>query len=241
MNLRERIAGLRARVETMAAGRRELEEASALQVRQGELAAVGAPLQSAARRRTLYRMQGLRPAGLGRPAERLSTRVERLRERFRDDSRNATLTRGVQWRDVLDQAKEAARSAENELTGSWRRYVESAFAGERPAELEGMLAPTELNRSALARYRTAYERLVRLRNEPADSVEAFGQVREIAGQLASIHETFDFDVPVAVKIFLQATGRGGASLDLLTEEVREWLRANSSYNRYLIVARNAGG
>ena len=44
------------------------------------------------------------------------------------------------------------------------------------------------------------------------------------------------DVPAAVLEFLQLAGAGGASLDLLTEEVRDWLRAQKLEPSFQVVS-----
>jgi hypothetical protein len=239
MSLHERIGGLRARVATLADERREFNEAQALQRRFDELEEAVKPLVGAAKRCTLYREQGLRPRAIARLADRLGKRVAVLRERFVADPRASTLTKGDQWPRMLADAKAGVSLAEASLVEAWRQYLDTLFGGDRPAELESKLAPTEGNQAALARYRIAHSRLLQLGNNTPDISEPFAEARNVAEELKSIYQTFNFDVSLAVKMFLQAIGQGGASLDLLTDEVREWLQTNNSYNRYHIVARNA--
>ena len=40
--------------------------------------------------------------------------------------------------------------------------------------------------------------------------------------------------PEAVRAFLSAVARGGASLSMLTDEVRTWLKANNAVNSFRI-------
>ena len=240
MSFHERVADLRSRVAALADERREFIEAQALQRRFDELEGAATPLLSAAQRCALYREQGLRPRTIGKLADRLGKRVTVLRDRFIADPHAATLTKGVQWSQMLDDAKEGVGLAEASLAEAWRQYVDTLFGGDRPAELDGKLAPTEGNQTALARYRAAHGRLLQLRSNTPVGPEPFADAKKVAEELKSIYQTFDFDVPLAVKMFLQAIGQGGASLDLLTDEVRDWLHKNNSYNRYQIVARNAG-
>jgi hypothetical protein len=66
-----------------------------------------------------------------------------------------------------------------------------------------------------------------------DGVQAVGQAAE---NLASIAKDFDFDVPDAVKKFLDALPQGGAPLSLLTDEVRAWITGQGQTNRYRVIA-----
>jgi hypothetical protein len=240
VSFHERIADLRARVAMLADERREFNEAQALQRRSDELEGAVTPLVGAAKRCVLYKEQGLRPRAIARLADRLGKRVAVLRDRFAADPRASILTKGDQWSKMLADAKEGVSLAEASLAEAWRQYLDTLFGGDRPAELDSKLAPTEGNQTALARYRVVHSRLLQLRNNTPDTPELFAEARKVVEELKRIYQTFDFGVSLAVKMFLQATGQGGASLDLLTDEVREWLHNNNSYNRYQIVARNAG-
>jgi hypothetical protein len=239
VSFHERVADLRSRVATLADERREFNEAQALQRRFNELEGAVTPLVGAAKRCALYREQGLRPRAIAKLADRLAKRVTVLRDRFVADPNASTLTKGVQWSQMLDDAKEGVGLAEASLAEAWRQYLDTLFGGDRPAELDSKLAPTEGNQTALARYRVVHSRLLQLRNNTPDAPEHFAEAKKVVEELKSIYQTFDFDVSLAVKMFLQAIGQGGASLDLLTDEVREWLHNNNSYNRYHIVVRNA--
>ena len=51
----------------------------------------------------------------------------------------------------------------------------------------------------------------------------------------------DFDVPGEVKRFLEEIQSGGAPLDLLTDTVKDWLKANNAFDSYRILPRSADG
>jgi len=53
-------------------------------------------------------------------------------------------------------------------------------------------------------------------------------------QLEELHEKMDLDIPAGVDQFLKVVGKGGATLDLLTDEVLQWLRANDNVDSYRI-------
>ena len=63
-------------------------------------------------------------------------------------------------------------------------------------------------------------------------------MRLLAEQLEAAAQDFNFDVPEPVKAFLEAVQSvAGAPLDLLTAEVRDWLKANNSFDSYRISAK----
>jgi hypothetical protein len=71
------------------------------------------------------------------------------------------------------------------------------------------------------------------RREPTSTSSA---IRLTAENLAAIAKDFDFDVPDAVKQFLDALPQGGAPLSLLTDEVRAWIIGQGQTDRYRVVA-----
>jgi hypothetical protein len=94
---------------------------------------------------------------------------------------------------------------------------------------------TESNKKALIEYSQLHGEFKILQREfPADTAD-INRVKMCAEKLKMVAEKFDFDVPEDVKIFLAAVARGGATLDLLTNEVGKWLNQNQSEMNYRIV------
>ena len=163
--------------------------------------------------------------------------LSRLRERFENDKRAEQLTRGRDWRLFKDQLDQVCESLAQINKEQWKRFVGSAYSGQKPNDLKASLAQTPENRANLPRYENAYEQLSRYaRRLPAERSD-FNDVREIAERLTVIYQQFDFEVPESVKRFLKAIGDGGADLELLTDEVRVWLNENNSVEKYQIVAK----
>ena len=61
-------------------------------------------------------------------------------------------------------------------------------------------------------------------------------MREFARALNALHQGFDLNVPDAVSRFLRGVAAGGATIDLLTDEVRAWLKGQGKLEAYRIVA-----
>jgi hypothetical protein len=112
------------------------------------------------------------------------------------------------------------------------------FAGEAPATIRDRLARTQDNEDAFERYRGLHQRLQALFQQLPQDAAAIDQVTEVAKELEATAQGFDFDVPQAVKAFLEAVQSvAGAPLDLLTPEVVNWLKANNSLDTYRISAK----
>lgn len=175
------------------------------------------------------------PAGLVKAARRASG----LCEKFRAAPTAATLKKGQHWRTLLEELDASGAELSQAVAGAWRRARESFFAGDTPATLRGRLARTPENDQALARYRFLFERLdAAFAAAPVDQA-AIEQVKQHASELEAAAQAFNFDVPAAVKAFLEAVQSvAGAPLDLLTPEVVGWLKSNNCFDAYHISAKS---
>ncbi|MNT95810.1 hypothetical protein D3C72_2377640 [compost metagenome] len=55
--------------------------------------------------------------------------------------------------------------------------------------------------------------------------------------LQGLREQLKGTAPEAIRLFLKAIESGGASLDLITPEVMEWLRENDDPNRFVVKSK----
>ena len=165
-------------------------------------------------------------------------RADGLRERFNAQPTAATLKKGQTWIKLLDELDDADRELTQVVLEIWRRSREGFFAGDPPARLRGRLARTAKNDEALEQYRNLHQALdAAFSAAPSDSAK-IDEVKRLAKQLEAAALTFDFDVPDAVKAFLEAVQSvAGAPLHLLTPEVVDWLKTNDSFDTYRIRAK----
>ncbi len=236
MTLIERVHSLRSRAEKHGARQVGLEEVRKLEPLLEQARNMSDSLSREVQQLRLLRDQGL---ALPEPPEASGQALKalgRLRERFAQERRAQRLTRGRDWTLFKQRTEAACEQAAEGLNKSWRDFVASAYSGDKPESLETSLAPTEVNRACLSRYRDAYRRVAGLARKRPESPEDFEQVRALARQLNEIHQGFDFDVPDVVSDFLRAVAAGGASIDLLTDEVRAWLERQGKSGSYHIVA-----
>lgn len=163
--------------------------------------------------------------------------LSKLKSRYDKHMRADQLTQGRDWTRFKEQIVSVCNEAEKVNKEKWREFVELAYSGQNPKEVETSLGLTDGNKRNLPLYQNAFMELTRYsRSVPKERAD-FDRVRDAARQLTEIYQQFDFRVSDSVKRFLKAVGEGGADLSLLTEEVVAWLEENKSTNKYRIVAK----
>jgi len=241
MTLLERIADLKRRAAEQQGRQAGLDEVQKLQPLLADARVLSRGLGIEVAQLHLLRGQGLplpaEPAGAG--AREALTTLDRLRQRFAEQRTADRLTHRQDWTRLKERTETARFRAATALDQAWRDFVANSYSGDKPADLERSLAPTDVNKDRLNRYRTTYQDLNGLAARRPTRREDFDRVHELARQLKELHQGFDFGVPEAVKQFLQAIANGGADLDLLTDEVRRWLQQQGSTGRYQIVAKRS--
>ena len=164
--------------------------------------------------------------------------LEKIIQQFSEKPEAASLTKRKYWTKLLEQGAAWRKKLDAEAIESWGGFIDKQCRGSSPKQLRKTLAQTESNKSALEKYGRIYDELTSLRDEFPEFSE-FSQTvehaRDLSGNLERTARAFDHDVPEDVKVFLAAIDRGGASIELLTEEVLTWLRENNSEGDYRIV------
>ncbi|TPK52910.1 MULTISPECIES: hypothetical protein [unclassified Mesorhizobium] len=217
-----------------------VEEASRLEGLRSDLAPPAAEFSRALDQRKLLVDSGIEAVA---PAilDSIRKRATDLVEKFTAEKKAATLTRGVGWTNLIRDIKVASTELGAAVIQSWKVYRQAVFTGEAPGVIRGRIAFTPANSAAFAEYeqlhqafRTEFDRL------PADKA-GIEKVRALAAKLTETAKAFDYNVPGEVKRFLEAIQSGGAALDLLTDTVKHWLRANNAFDSYRILPRSADG
>lgn len=193
-------------------------------------------LQSALSQKKVMIDAGL---NIAEPANLESARsnAESLLTKFASDSQASTLTRRDGWPRLIESLKNATTAINASATVSWKSYRNVIFTGDTPVVIRGRIAGTPQNNEAFKVYETLHRQLNEaFSNLPSDRL-AIENARTIAAKLLKVVKDFDFDVPSDVKKFLDAIQGGGASLDLLNSNVRDWLKTNNALPTYHIVPR----
>lgn len=166
-------------------------------------------------------------------------RAAALLEKFLAEKKAATLKKGVGWTNLVRDIKAASSDVATIAIKSWKVYRQEVFTGEAPGVVKSRIAFTLTNGAAFKRYerlhqgfRLEFERL------PADRA-TIERVRSLAAELNETTKDFDYAVPTEVKRFLEAVQSGGATLDLLTDTVKNWLTDNDAVASYRIMPRGS--
>lgn len=217
-----------------------VEETGLLEDLRSDLAPAAAELSRALDQRKLFVDAGIEavaPASLDAARKRAAG----LLEKFTAEKKASTLKKGVGWANLIRDIKAASTDLSAAVVKSWKAYRQTVFTGEAPGVIRGRIAFTPANSAAFMEYerlhqafRTEFDKL------PADNA-GIEKVRVLAAKLTETAKAFDFDVPGEVKRFLEAIQSGGATLDLLTNTVKDWLRANNAFDSYRILPRSADG
>lgn len=237
MRLIDRIEALTERASGLDALEHRRAESAKLQELLKQARPISEKLGTEIQQMRLLHDEGINAAPGSTSAEAAGKTLARLIKRFTEDRTADSLTRGRNWNLLDNQAQATCQELTNALKAAWGRFIATAYTGESPEQLERSLAVTDRNRSQLTLYKQAYTQLNSLTRSRPQERSDFDRVRGLARQLGEIYLRFDFNVPEAVKRFLQAVADGGADLDLLTEEVRAWLQQQGSSSHYRIVAR----
>ena len=237
MSLIDAIKAVESRVQNYRAAASGVEESSILQQRLRDLLEVSGPLAERVARVTLFRAQGIDVPPPPPVVDQAYKRVENVKKRFRESRDARSLTQGRDWAYLKRYIGETEKGIDEALATTWQNLIQGAFTGEPPNDLERTLAPTDTNKKALTSYRQEWQALRELARRVPVSEEEFFTAKEVASRLREIHGRFERDVPEEVKTFLEAVGREGAGLTLLTEGVRQWLEENQSIDHYRIIAK----
>jgi hypothetical protein len=164
-----------------------------------------------------------------------------LFNKFKTETKASTLKKGVGWTKLIEQTKVASRDLGSAIMQGWYAYRQTLFTGEAPSVIKGRIAFTPSNAAAFTKYSQRYEAFRSAsENVPADG-GGIENIRVLAAALTEAAQVFDFDVPLEVKLFLEAIQGGGATLDLVTTTVVDWLKSNNAFDSYRIVPRSADG
>jgi hypothetical protein len=236
LTLLERTTSLKDRCTSLENLSTRIDEASTLNARLAELNGAAAKLPVCLDTIRLMRDAGIAFDEVPDTLRGARSALAKVQNRFAQNRTAAALTRGQDWRQLLQELPATVRAFEALATQAWTRYVDRIFAGEAPSVIENRLARTDVNQRALKRYRQAYDNLSRAGVTLPGGMDDVEAVRKAAENLASIAKDFDFDVPDSVKRFLDALPQGGAPLSLLTDEVRAWITKQGQANRYRVIA-----
>lgn len=233
-NARDRLT----RAEAASSG---IEEADALSEKRNELAGYANRISTLASRKAFLREGGVSLSSVP-GVDKAKQVISQNSARFVESPKSATLIDKKRWSTLASALTEIAASGDALLLQDWKTYFDSRlFGGVSPEQRkQTILATHPDNQKNLPRYADMYRRFQKYRNDVPSSAEVLHEVLKCSADLSDIDTQLiqNDGVPASVQAFFNATAVRGASLDLLTPEVGEWLRANNMLINYVVRARN---
>lgn len=144
------------------------------------------------------------------------------------------VTRGRTFTNLKSAVEKVVVAYRETIDAAWAAWVQKNAPRIDDAELAPFEAGQEY-RLTVSKLRFKRLALRRHEKEPAESEAQFGAVEEIIAEIRTLLDRLPITAPDDVKKFLAATNsKDGAPIDLLTDSVRAWLRANNQIDTYRI-------
>lgn len=159
------------------------------------------------------------------------------RERLSEAEGIEALSRNELWVRLLQQADKANTVSADAIRANWRALIRDLGEPEAASALLAREPETPGNKQALVRYHEIYTQYAALKGAavPPDARSA-DSLRQHVEQLRKIVSTLT-PTPQSVKSFFKAMESDGAGLELLTEEVLNWLKQYDDATRFVIRTR----
>jgi hypothetical protein len=218
----------------------DLAEATMLNELKTTLATKQALLGSLLIRSSLFVANGVRIDAID-GFETHKKRIEKIAEKFEKSPCSKTLKTGQSWPNLVEALDVLAQKVSVAQKAAWQNYATTTFfTGSKPADLKQRLAPTPNNNAVLPRYTLLFGLLSKIESNSPGSQEEFEQAINCSNELGSLFSKFEQDVPPDVAAFLTSSALGsGASLDLLTPVVTQWLQDNDLTKHYVVRASSS--
>lgn len=225
-----------ARLNKVKASRDGVDEAKALEELHNELLQKSAPIILLSQNAKVLNAEGVKITKVTEIASAIET-IKSVSSRFQESPKSTTLRQGKRWTGLSSKLEAVTNKVNEAQTKDWEVYFENNyFGGPHPNQRSATLAPTPANEKALKIYKELFLQFAKYRSKIPQDSEDFANLRSLSEQLSQV--TFQEDVPASVKKFFEATSSSsGASLDLLTIEVIEWLRNNNLLTNYNVRAK----
>ncbi|WP_329600788.1 hypothetical protein R1C93_22025 [Citrobacter koseri] len=140
-----------------------------------------------------------------------------------------------EFSDLIKKIDVLASALYEHINTAWCKYTQGLRAlWEVDQKLFSSLAHQEEQRKVQLRYIDLVAQFTSSTRVLPRTVDEFDTVVVLHEQLCQQREALKLDVPEEVNIFLKAVAGQGATLDMLTEDVRTWLTGEDDPSRYRI-------
>ncbi|BEU04246.1 hypothetical protein OAG1_30460 [Agarivorans sp. OAG1] len=169
------------------------------------------------------------------PVSKARVLIGLFRQAFINQKENVTQSDDQEWPNLLDSMASLTKELKQHVEPVWSSYTEDLRRSWQIDEslLHGQMLIEE-RKKIFEAYQVERERFVEAAQNPPTTQEELDAFHQLQRRLETLRGKMDLNIPPAVNRFLMASGRRGASLDLLTDEVLEWLDNNDDTARYRI-------
>ncbi|ODV42718.1 hypothetical protein AWV79_24160 [Cupriavidus sp. UYMMa02A] len=176
-------------------------------------------------------------AQLAKANESVRALCTQAHQRLKESQNVEVLSNDDLWLRLLGAAEQANKVFADAIRAAWSMLIRELGDLESLTAISSRIPATPANEKALASYRELFGRYAALKSAemPASAASA-GQLRECVAQLREIHSSLT-PAPASVQKFFKAVDAGGASLDLITEEVLAWLKSHDDWARFVVRLR----
>ena len=169
-----------------------------------------------------FRKKGIANLDLTQKAEILLTFIANVEEKFQADPQWIIDNENFNKKNFTSRIEQLQKALEEQLSQAWRRYRNQ----NRPStnnEILNLLDKVSAFKRTVQRIRSL-DLQIRESNSIPQSSEDFDKVDGLIEELKQCWEGLNSDeVPEAVLRFLRVAANEGATLGLLTPEVKDWL------------------
>lgn len=182
-------------------------------------------------------MEQSAPAPLAKANERVRALCTQAQQLLKQSGNIEVLSEEDLWLRLLGAAEQANKVCEDAIRAAWSMLIWELGDVESWNVIASRVPATPANEKALTSYRELFSKYAALKSADMPSSPASaGQLRECVAQLREIHTSLT-PAPVSVQKFFKAVDAGGASLDLITEEVLAWLKSHDDWARFVVRLR----
>lgn len=176
-------------------------------------------------------------AQLAKANERVRELCAQAHQLVKESGNIEVLSEDDLWLRLLGAAEQANKACEAAIRSAWSTLIRELGEVDSWTIVASRIPAIPANEKALASYREVYGRYAALKSaDMPPAAASASQLQDCVAQLREIYASLML-APASVQKFFKAVDAGGASLDLITEEVLAWLKSHDDWARFVVKLR----
>ncbi len=165
----------------------------------------------------------------------IKTNLEKVEENFNSNPTNESLTKGRFLGNYEKFSDEFLDIFEKDIRSAWRNYVNSKYTKENYNILNSSIIKSPENKKILEEFNIQFNKFIELQRNNDIDEKSFEDAETITAVLNKLRSELKEDYHEDVQKFLdQINDKGFATIDLLTEEVINFITSNNLKTDYVI-------